>query len=358
MWAQSVCNLLNTLCMPPWTTPLDWSLHITFNGEERIPFHIYVQCGSVQPYSSSQISSFPGFQRLPTELQLRILALCTAPSLIQTMRIPMLRVECEKLFRADPNTYYLIEAHWLFKGGRLGHTSYDLSFMHYAQNIEIEYDVCSDDTIGPIRDDVLEIDHEKAQEFWKTFRSRFPRAKRVVVNQNWESSSIRYLDDEPVTCCLKVLIESCPVELDVLAFVLMEVGSGGSRRTALPAPTNWHRKLYRLDDDGVWNDVTTTQCERKTILMPPKRFKGPLGDCKALRYQCERILLHKEALRLLQLKPLIDTISIRRSPSRSIALYPDVMSTSRKQGSGRCMQQMRIILTCSQSHALTFYLRN
>lgn len=211
---------------------------MTLDGEERIPFHSYVQSNAVQPRSSSQISLFPDFNQLPEELRLRILTFCSAPTLYQIMHTSILRTEAAKLFWADPNTYYLIEAFWLFGGGHSGHTCYDLSFMAYAQNVEIEYDLSSDDKIGPIKEDVLELDYEKAREFWKTFQTRFPRAKRVVVNQNWESLSIRQHDDEPIARCLKVPIETCPVEIDVLAFVLVEVEPGGCKRTGLPIANN------------------------------------------------------------------------------------------------------------------------
>jgi hypothetical protein len=54
--------------------------------------------------------------------------------------------------------------------------------MAYVQYVEIQYD--SDEDLGPVRDGTLDLDYEKAQGFWKTFRTRFPRAKRVVINQN------------------------------------------------------------------------------------------------------------------------------------------------------------------------------
>jgi hypothetical protein len=278
---------------------------MTLDGEERIPFHSYVQSNVVQPRSSSQTSSFPDFNQLPTELQLRILTFCSAPTLYQIMRTSMLRIEAAKLFWADPNTYYLIEASWLFGGGHSGYTCYDLSFMACAQNVEIEYGPGSDDKIDPTRDnDVLELDCKKAQDFWKTFQTRFPRAKRVVVNQNWESLSIRQHDDEPVACCLRVLVEACPVEIDVLAFVLVEVGSGGCKRTAHPVANNWHRVLYQLADDGGWKKVTTSGFERKTILMPSKRIHGPVGGFEGIKYESRRIDLQQIGLGALAIEAL------------------------------------------------------
>jgi hypothetical protein len=269
---------------------------MTIDGEGRIPFHSYVGYENTPPCTSSQAALLSRFSQLSTELQLRVLDLCSAPTLWQMMHTPMLRIEAAKRFWAEPDTYYLVEAHWLFGGGHSGYTCYDLSFMSYVQNVEIEYDLRSDDRIAPIPDDVLELNYDKAREFWRTFRMRFPRAKRIVINKNWESLSIRYQNDEPIACSLKVLVETCPIDLDISAFVLVEEGSGGGNRTARPVAKNCHRVLYCLAYDGEWRKLTTSGIERKTVLMPPKRFHGPVGDFKGLFHKQERIQLQLTGL--------------------------------------------------------------
>lgn len=125
---------------------------------------------------------------------------------------------------------------------------------------------------------------------------RFPGAKRVVINKNWESLTIRYQNDEPIACSIKVLVETCPTDLDISAFVLVEVGSGCGKRTARPVAKNWHRVLYRLADDGQWRKVTTSGFERNTVLMPPKRFHGPFGEFNGIWYEQERIQLQLTGL--------------------------------------------------------------
>lgn len=125
---------------------------------------------------------------------------------------------------------------------------------------------------------------------------RFPRAKRVIVNKNWESLTIRYQNDEPIACSLKVLLETCPTDLEISAFVLVEISSGREKRTVLPVAKNWHRVLYRLADGGEWRKVTTSGFERKTVLMPPKRFYGPVGEFKGLLHKQERIQLQLTGL--------------------------------------------------------------
>ncbi|RYO12738.1 hypothetical protein AA0111_g12480 [Alternaria arborescens] len=296
MWVQGVCNLLATLSKPPWTKPLNWDLHITIDGEERIPFYLYVTYKNPPPCTSSQDALLSRFSQLSTELQLRVLDFCSAPTLYQLMHTPMLRIEAAKQFWSEPDTYYLVEAHWLFGGGHSGYTCYDLSFMAHVQNVEIEYDLRSDDKIAPIQDDVVELDYDKAREFWRTFRISFPLGKKVVVNKNWESLTIRYQNDEPIACSLKVLVETCPIDLEISPFVLVEVSSGGEKRTAPPVAKNWHRVLYRLADNGEWRKVITPNFERKTVLMPPKRFYGPVGEFKGLLHKQERIQLQLTGL--------------------------------------------------------------
>jgi hypothetical protein len=275
---------------------MNWDLHMTIDGEGRIPFHLYITYEDAPPCTSSQAALLSRFSQLSAELQLRVLDFCSAPTLYQMMHTSMLRIEAAKRFWSEPDTYYLVEAHWLFRGGHPGYTCYDLSFMAYVQNVEIEYDLHSDDQMAPIRDDGLELDYDKAREFWRTFRMRFPCAKRVVVNKNWESLSILFQNDEPIACSLKVLIETCPIDLEISAFVLVEVSSGGEKRTARPVAKNWHRVLYRLADDGEWRKVTTSGFERKTVLMPLKRFYGPVGEFQGLWHEQERIRSQQRGL--------------------------------------------------------------
>jgi hypothetical protein len=292
MWVQGACNLLATLSKPPWTKPLNWDLHMTIDGEGRIPFHLYIKYeDDASTCTSSQAALLSRFSQLSTELQLRVLDFCSAPTLYQMMHTSALRIEAAKRFWSGHDTYYLVEADWLFGGGYSGYTCYDLSFMAYVQNVEIEYDLRSNEDIAPIRDDILELDYDKARDFWRTFRIKFPRAKRVVANKNWGSLTIRYQNDEPIACSLKLLVEKFPIDLEISAFVLVEVSSGGEKRTTPPITKNWHRVLYRLTDDGEWRRVTPSSFGRKTVLMASKRFCGPVGEFKGLLHGQERIQL-------------------------------------------------------------------
>jgi hypothetical protein len=85
MFPKFACNLIATISHPPWTEELDWSLHTNFDWEKRVPFYAYVQPSRVAPRATEQGSLFPKFGALPIELQLHILALCPANTLVLTV---------------------------------------------------------------------------------------------------------------------------------------------------------------------------------------------------------------------------------------------------------------------------------
>lgn len=63
-----------------------------------------------------------------------------------------------------------------------------------------------------------------------------------------------------------------------------------------PVANNWHRALYQLANEGGWKKITKSICERKTILMPPKRFHSPAGEFEGLKYESRRIDLRRISL--------------------------------------------------------------
>ena len=294
MFPHSVCNLPATLAKPPWTKPLNWNLHMTCDGEERIPFHLYVQSGAIQPSFQFE-NSFPQFDKLPSELQLRILTFCSASTLFQVMRVSSsLRIEAAKLFWADSNTYYLIESYWLLDGGLPGDTCYDLPFLAYVQNVEVEYEHGSDDKIGPLRDGAMDIQNDVVVNFWKALKERCPSVRRAVINQSWESLPPRK-QNKPASRCLQVLTECCPPEIEVSAFVLEEQNSVINNSTTVSSANKWQRSFYHPRTDGEWKKLELSW-DRKTILMPMKRFRGPVGEFEEFKYVANRMQLKQNAL--------------------------------------------------------------
>jgi hypothetical protein len=106
MLPEFVCNFLATLTHPPWTKALRRDLHMTLEGEERIPFSFYVRPSPATAGSSCQTTSFSHYNALPSELQVYILTFCSAPTLFQLMKVSSgLRADVGKLFWADPEAY-------------------------------------------------------------------------------------------------------------------------------------------------------------------------------------------------------------------------------------------------------------
>lgn len=112
------CNLYTTVSYPPWPESSHRECYVTEGGEKRIPFHAYIQSSDGCASSSSSGSTL--FNRLPQELQLHILSMCSASSLFQLMRVSSrLRVEASKLFWAKEDAYFLVQTSWLLEGAYL-----------------------------------------------------------------------------------------------------------------------------------------------------------------------------------------------------------------------------------------------
>ena len=296
MFPQYVCNLLATLRHPPWTEELNWNLHMTMEGEERIPFHSYVRPSGAPTCmpTCDDISSIPQFSALPAELQLRILSFCSASTLFQLMRVSSaLRIEASKLFWGNVDAYFLTDAHWLMNGGHPGYTGCDLAFLPQVQNVEIEYHAGRDNEICPRHEDGIHVRHDLISEHWKSFKKRFTNAKRVIINQNWISPPWRN-ETEPVPQALRILAEACPPDVEAFALIIEEKRSDDASGSAT-ATNKWQRSLYQHSGGGVWGRIETYK-HHETVLMPLKRFYGPVGEFYGGRYEGERDTLQKWAL--------------------------------------------------------------
>ncbi|KAF2111565.1 hypothetical protein BDV96DRAFT_582396 [Lophiotrema nucula] len=303
MFPEYVCNLRATLRYPPWTKELNWGLHMTMEGEERIPFHSYVQPGTTPTCFPGQISSMPQFSTLPDELQLRILSFCSPRTLFQIMRVSSaLRIEASKLFWANPDAYFLVNAYWLLKGGHPGYMGSDLPFLSHVQNVEIEYQRGRDDEICPRYDGVMDIRQKLITNLWKSLKKRFPIAKRVVINQNWPSPPWRN-ETEPVPQALRILIQCCPPEIEAFAFIVEEENPTIGTSTSAPSMKKWQRSLYRRLAGGTWTRVATVR-RHKTILMPMRHFHGPVGGFERLKHDGEVVRLQQYGLWPLSLEAL------------------------------------------------------
>jgi hypothetical protein len=302
MFPEFACNLSATLSYPPWRNDLDWGLYTTKEWEKRTTFHSYVQPGAATACLPGQVSSFPRFSTLPAELQLRVLSFCPARTLFQVMRVSStLRTEASKLFWANPNAFFVVEAYWLLDGGYPGNTCWDMAFLHHVQQVEIEYYPGAGNTICPQEVGEISVRQDLILCFWKSFKQRFPNAKRVIINQNWETTSC-WSDTEPVALPLRTLIQYCPPGINVSAFVL-EKNPLIDNSTIITSKKSWQRSLYQPTADGRW-ETLQLDGRHTTLFMPTKQFSGPVGEFRGLAYECERIACQKYGLWPLMIEAL------------------------------------------------------
>ncbi|KAH8707666.1 hypothetical protein GQ44DRAFT_628312, partial [Phaeosphaeriaceae sp. PMI808] len=120
----------------PWTEPLNWDRFVTEDGETCMPFAHYVRPDT----ACATHAVFQLFPRLPLELQLRVLRLCTYATLFQLMHAsPATRTEAEKLFWSNPAAWYHVSGEWLLAGGFAGHTHDATNLLVNVQRVEINF---------------------------------------------------------------------------------------------------------------------------------------------------------------------------------------------------------------------------
>lgn len=282
---QAVCNLLATLSYPPWTEDLDREVYMTPRGEKRIPFHVYVQTSTISRNSSGCGTAIPQFHQLPQELQLRILTMCSASTLFQLMHTSAgLRIEASKLFWARQDAYFLVEARWLLENAYPGCTFWDMAFLPYVQNVEVEYTPDLDSTICPRDDETIYIKQDCIDLFWDSLKRRFPKVKRVVLNYNspkqWED------ENELFPLALQLLLKASPRDIKSSTLCMEEVltppdASATNRRTV-----TWRRAVFQPSTIlGLWDEREPDKF-RKTVMMPPRHFRGPVGQFRKFQYLC------------------------------------------------------------------------
>src|SRR5690242_9293647 len=180
MHRQAVCNLLATLSYPPWTQNLNREVYMTPGGEKRIPFRTYVQPSSTCAIASQHSVTLWKFPQLPDEIQLHVLAMCSASTLFQLMHTSSrLRKEASKLFWGKEDAYFLVEAHWLVDKAYPGQSMWDMAFLANVQHVEVEYQARISQEICVRRDGICDIQHNLVDAFWTSLKGRFPNVKKV-----------------------------------------------------------------------------------------------------------------------------------------------------------------------------------
>ncbi len=268
---------------------------MTTKGEERFPFSVYVQPKPVSKGPIRQPASFSHFNALPVELQLHILTLCSASTLFQLMRVSSgIRVEASKLFWAYPGAYFVVEATWLLDGGYPSNTESNMAFLASVQNVQVDYWSEADNEICRLSDETVEIQYDRIADFWKAFTQRFPRAKRVVVNQCWMSPPWGK-ETHRVPMALRLLLQSSPPGITASAFIIEEADVSLCPNTTGLSAEQWRRAVYQWRLDGSWERVKLKQ-DWKTVLVPAKRFAGLVERWQEVMLKGSLLWLEKDGL--------------------------------------------------------------
>jgi hypothetical protein len=280
----------------PWTRPLNWKLHTTIHGEPQIPFSHYIQ---LEPTQSS-CPALPRFRTLPAELQLHILSFCDSPTLFQLMQVSsVIRVEAKKLFWSYPDAWYWVEGNWLLAGGFSGCAHHAIDFLAHVEQVEVDFrdmddlrrDWDAENRRGypgapiPPSQGV----EDQIRDFWQALQHRFPRVTNVVVSE----SRIRSIN-EALLKDLKMMVEMCPAGINASASFLRKVQRLHKRL---------ERSLWRQagKDASIahgWEKISPNWT-RKSILLPPKEFRGPVGAYESIQYNDQRYDHQRTANRLL-----------------------------------------------------------
>ncbi|KAJ6274254.1 hypothetical protein PSV08DRAFT_367897 [Bipolaris maydis] len=274
MHRDAICNLLELLSYPSQSRDLHQAVYITSSGEERTPFHTYVS------------PTFSIFSQLPVEIQLHIVAMCSVSTLFQLMHTSSkLRREASKLFWGQKATYFLIEAEWLIDKAYPGQSFWDMAFLANVQNVEVEYQPVISKKICIHEHGTLVLRHDLINTFWDALKHWCPNLQKVILNQSKGSYSLED-DNEPFPRALQCLLQACPPSIKCSLLYLEQKPQ--SATGILQWRTDpWQRCLFQYTDDRGWLK-TEPQRMRRTILVPPKQFKGPVGHYMGLRYQAHK----------------------------------------------------------------------
>jgi hypothetical protein len=299
MHRDAICNLLELLFYPYQSRDLYQAVYMTSSGEERTPFHTYVSPSGIRGNMSLQDTAFSMFNQLPAEIQLHIVAMCSVSTLFQLMHTSSkLRREALKLFWGQKATYFLVEAEWLIDKAYPGQSFWDMAFLANVQNVEVEYQPVISKKICCHRHGTLVIRHDLIDTFWAALKHWCPNLQKVILNQSKGSYNLED-DNEPFPRALQCLLQACPPSIKCSLLYLEQKPQ--SETGILQWRTEpWQRCLFQYTDDGGWLK-TEPQRMRRTIFMPPKQFKGPVGHYMGLRYQAHKII----PLQRLGLWPLI-----------------------------------------------------
>ena len=252
----------------PWNEPLDFNLHVNWEGEPRIPFAIYVKPKSIHSKPHSACANFPQFRLLPVELQRHVIYFCDGPTLFQLMQIPVTRHEAKKLFWSDSRTWYCVDGLWLRRGGYTGGTDYDLRFLTYAEHVNICYDslepqrwiaarhleemvrkglrYTDDQYLTESTDEVQRGMEDAIRQFWQSLRDLCPRLTHTLIS----TRSRRWDPWDSPRKFLGRFLRLCPAGISVSLSLLQGDGDPGDPNYKPPRTKSMETNRERQNQPG------------------------------------------------------------------------------------------------------------
>jgi hypothetical protein len=179
------------------TQPRNWEM-LDADREPVKPFSTYVSQERTCSLSRSEFFCFP---KLPAERQNGIVSCCDGPTLYQLMQVfSNIREEDKRLFWSKGDAWYRIDGRWPMRGGWPGDIDLNLGFLMNNQQVEVRIhnsETLRDRRLRRVHGEADQPTEELARGFWQNFRSRFPRATRMVL-------TACYLEDLPIDLAILV----------------------------------------------------------------------------------------------------------------------------------------------------------
>lgn len=273
-----------------WKEPLDFSLQCTREGELLVPFPRHFL--QAEPANTTSVA-FARFSDLPAELQLRIIGFCDIATLFQLMHTSScVRAEAEKLFFSGPDAWYCVDADWILRGCYAGDTHYATEFLPHVKQLEIQFRVmdedfwlsnyhCFGDRPEEKQNRTLQRLEERVRRFWQTVQAIFPRVHQVLLCESY----LRTQSELPPSIFNKLAL-MCSPDMEV-SFSFLKA----RKRRDFRAERSMWRQVKNITDASAvseWIEIPT-QHQQPRVILPNKRFRGPIG---AYEYSCYKADLY------------------------------------------------------------------
>lgn len=269
-------------------------------GAPLTSFTLFVRPTQVPTHTttSTRPKTIVWYKDLSLELILNIYKFCDAATLFQLIRAcPFGRDAARKLFWAHSDVWYSVSSRWLIHhAGFPGPVWHCAKFARYIQQLEVDFDreMGIQFKNWPRMDDEPRpqlplVDNVKR--FWNSLYSNFPAVRYVVLRTG--EPYIPHENPAQVPNLHVFLLREKPVNVElILSFLQREPGTPKS------IVGSQERVAVRYSGTG-WQ-VRGPDPSQQRVLIPNKRFAGPVGEVQHYRMYSELAQLSWRAVRKLR----------------------------------------------------------